>query len=147
MNRLANLMPNLFGKQDVDPDAPLTDEELAELKRERHRHAPKHGPYGVGGSRVVKFMSSGQQRRAQERWTKTRSRKANKAYRRQWMANEAAFQRLLSQVGLLERRPDSALVPGVERVLIERYGSVEEARTHLASLIQERMANNARRAS
>lgn len=137
MNRLANLLPGLYGDRATNDAI----EEFEESWQDKQRRAPKHGPYGVGGSRVVKFVTAGQQRRAQERWTKTRSRKANKAYRRQWIANENAFQTLLSQVGLLERRPDSALVPGVERVLVERYGSVEEARTHLAGLIQERIDN------
>lgn len=137
---LTPFLKNL-GKQDVDFDAPLTEEELAELKRERHRHAPKHGP------QKVRWITAGQQRRAAARWEKTRARKANRRFRRQWMANEAAFNRLLSQIGLLERTPESGLAKGVEKVLVERYGSVEAAREHLGVLIQERVAAAQQRAA
>jgi hypothetical protein len=140
LNRLANLMPGLFGKHS-DDHSDVEEESWAD----KQRSAPKHGPYGPGGSRVVKFATAGQQRRAQERWTRAAARKANRRYRKQWVANEEAFQRLLSQVGLLQRRPESALAPGVERVLIERYGSVDDARAYLASLIEEREANAAAR--
>lgn len=137
------MMPNYFKeRQAVDEidDTPLTEEELAEIKRERHKHAPKHGPVRA------RWITTGQQRRAQTRWADTRSRKANLRYRKAWMANEAAFQRLRSQLDLLVDRPDSALVPGVVRVLEQNYGSVDAAREHFANLVAERAANARRSA-
>jgi hypothetical protein len=129
------LMPNYFKSDAVDDGSPLTDEELAEIKRERHKHAPKHGP------QRVRWITAGQQRRQAMRDALAQQRKANRRYRRQWMANEAAFQTLLSQVRLVDdpERGSSPLADGVRRHLDRAYGSVDEAREHLAVLVQERV--------
>jgi hypothetical protein len=109
-----------------------TDDELSPFEYHQ-RHAPKHGPV------KARFITAGQQRRAWVRGQKAANRKANKRYRRQWMANEAAFHTLRSQLALIVERPDSALVPGVVRVLEQRYGSVEEAVEHYTKLADERI--------
>jgi hypothetical protein len=137
---LRKFAPKLF--QSDAEDRPLTPEELREARLEKQHNAPKHGPYGPGGSHSVRWLTNGQIRRMHERGVKAQQRKARKRFRRQWMANEAAFHTLRSQLDLLAKRPESALAPGVIKVLEERYGSVEEARAYLQTLQAERIANS-----
>lgn len=138
---LRRFAPKLFENNEEERE--LTPEEEREARLEKQRNAPKHGPYGIGGARSVRWLTNGQVRRIQERGAKAQQRKSRRRFRRDWMANEAAYHTLRSQVELLEKRPDSALVPGVTKVLEERYGSVDEARIYLQTLQAERIANAA----
>jgi hypothetical protein len=129
---LRQFAPGLF-KTGAQNDEDVEAEELSRF--EYHRlHAPKHGPV------KARWTTAGQMRRAHERSAAAQRRKTNKRFRKQWVQNEQAFFRLLSQVQLIDTRPESALVPGVERVLTQRYGSVEAAREHLNTLVSERVS-------
>jgi hypothetical protein len=135
MLNLRQFAPGLFkGTQDEESAA---DDELSPFEYHQ-RHAPKHGPV------KPRFLSNGQLRRMHERGVKAQRRKTNKRFRKQWVENEQAFFRLHGQVQLLDQRPTSPLVPGVERVLEERYGSVDAAREHLQGLLRERLGEGKR---
>lgn len=128
---LSRFLPGLSGA--TERNALKPDEELTPFEYHK-RYAPKHGPARF------RYVTAGQQRRATTRAQNAYTRKANKRFRRQWMANEAAFHTLRSQLALIVDRPNSALVPGVVRVLEQRYGSIEDAVEHYKSLAAERMA-------
>jgi hypothetical protein len=132
---LRQFAPGLFKGQQSDES--VEADELSPFEYHQ-RHAPKHGP-----SRA-RWLTSGQMRRMHERSAAAQRRKTNKRFRKQWVENEQAFFRLHGQVQLLDNRPTSPLVPGVERVLTQRYGSVEAAREHLDGLLRERRGEGTR---
>lgn len=79
---ITQFLPGLRG-EDVEP---LSDEEVRQLDKEARRAAaPKHGP------RPVRYMTNGQVRRAKARADKAQVRKANRRFRRQWLADQQAI--------------------------------------------------------
>ena len=123
MQNVFDLMPNFKSTED--------DDEVVQ-----------HDPRGVKslGPRPVKYMTSGQVRRAQARAQATAARKANKRYRRSWMKNEQAFATLRGQLEVVAHLPEThGMRVIVERHLIKAYGSVEAAAKHFEAIVEDRM--------
>jgi hypothetical protein len=99
---LSRFLPN-FGKADAE----LTEEELDEQDLQAKK---RRAELGARGPRKLGWLTNGQIRRMQTRREATRQRKANKAYRRNWLTAEAATATLKAQVlvamGITPATPD-----------------------------------------
>lgn len=130
---LMRFMPN-WRRHDAD-DTPA---------EERRNDAPKHGP------RKVRYFTNGQMRRMVVRQQKAQTRKANRRFRRQWMANQQAVANLRGQLQVVGAIPfydpdvvvsqDAPLHKACVKVLVERYGGVAEALEHYQAIEAERAA-------
>lgn len=145
---IGNLLRN-YGKSDHDSAAPADLEvdfagESREERAFRHSLAPKHGPRQQG------WITAGQQRRAQARTVATLRRKTNLRHRRDWMRNERSVAALRGQLQVVGVIPfanphlvvsqDDALHHNTIDALEKRYGSVDAAAEHYASILAERAA-------
>ena len=110
-----NLMPNYRrASQPV-----VTDEESKPKGR------PSQGPS------KPRYLTSGQIRRADAREQATAQRKANKRYRRQWMANQAALARLRGQVAVVDNHLGSPeLQANALTGILNKFDTLEDARAH-----------------
>lgn len=121
---LSRFMPNWKNKDtDEAPEGPVTA--LERLAAQRN-----HGP------RPVRTMTNGQIRRAIERDGRTRHRKQTQRFRRSWMDHRLAVAVLRGQLATIDEGR-SPVIPAIERVLVETFGSVDAAREKYAAILGE----------
>lgn len=126
-----NLFPNLRLGSATGPD-----DDAEEARRKAGYEAGRLGP------RRFTSPTNGQLRRAAQRRSAAEKRKANRRYRRQWIAAQHAFAGLHGQVmvalGIVDATP--ALKRNVTLELIRTYGSLEAAIKFHDELAAERSA-------
>lgn len=148
---LTRFMPK-FGA-DVD----LTEEELDEQDK---MAAKRRHEVGRLGPRRLGWLSNGQIRRQEERTNRAQARKANRRYRRNWLAAESELANLKAQVhvalGIIPATPDGQR--NAHLALIRKFGvyddqgvlvndPIEVASQHLQSALfeRQRIIDNQRR--
>lgn len=123
MNIMEKLLPWTHAGDDVEGAEP----------REAKRTERTHGPV------KMRSMSNGQIRRAIQRQQATAQRKKAKAFRRRWMDNRQNVAVLRGQLATLAEGASPACA-AIERVLVERFGSVEAAQEQYDGIVAEASA-------
>lgn len=111
---IANLMPR-FGRNDHEVDSSF-DEAQPQGKK-----APTHGP------QRLKFMTNGQFRRQLTRDAKSRRRKDNRRYRRDWMRGQLGIAVLRGQLETATSKvAPVALARNAQMGLVAQFGEVDQ---------------------
>jgi hypothetical protein len=118
---MEKLVPSVYGENDGD---------VVEDFEEPKKGVKTHGPV------KMRSMSNGQIRRMMQRQQATQQRKNAVSFRRRWMDNRLAVAVLRGQLEVLDKRS----VPAIERDLVAKFGSVDEARAKYAQIIAEAKA-------
>lgn len=121
-----HILSQFMGGQNDDTtdfDAEAEAEQIAKAKSERQKLF-RNGP------RKLTTTTSGQFRRAQTRAAKAQSRKANRRYRRDWMASQQRIANLRGQLQVAtlgaDRLPD-ALVINAQMGILNGFGDRDES--------------------
>lgn len=126
--QIANFLPGLF----KDPAEEIYDREAAKSK------GPRNGP------QRQRWITAGQQRRRAVRDRASQARKATRRHRREYMQGRLALAVLRGQLQAVKALPlrdglyRADVDPKIYEILVDSYGSVEQAKAAYDTLTAPR---------